>query len=96
MLVNAVTYTLPADHVDEAIALFEKLMVASRAEAGCLMYVVHQSISEPTTFFLYEQWRDRAALDAHYEMPHFKEFGLNGIRNLASDRVVVLCEPIGD
>ena len=38
----------------------------------------------------------RAALDNHYEQPHFKEFGVNGIRTLATDRVVVLCEPIGE
>lgn len=96
MLVNAVTYTIPEAHVDAAIALFRKLGAASRKEVGCLMYVVHQSTTDPTTFFLYEQWRDRAALDAHYEEPHFKEFGVNGIRTLATARVVVLCEPIGD
>lgn len=96
MLVNAVTYTFPEANVDQALMLFEKLTVGSRAEPGCLMYRVHQSISEPTTFFLYEQWHDRAALDHHYEQPHFKEFGVNGIRPLATDRVVVLCEPIGE
>jgi len=96
VLVNAVTYTIPRAHVDAAIGLFHKLTAASRGEPGCLMYVVHQSTTEPTTFFLYEQWRDRAALDAHYEEPHFKEFGVNGIRTLAANRVVVLCEPIGD
>ena len=96
MLVNAVTYTIPENKVEEALVLFEKLTTGSRAEPGCLMYVVHQSISEPTTFFLYEQWHDRAALDNHYEQPHFKEFGVNGIRTLATDRVVVLCEPIGE
>ena len=96
MLVNAVTYTIAEPKIDEALVLFDKLAIASRAEAGCLMFAVHQSISEAATFVLYEQWRDRAALDAHYETPHFKEYGVNGIRAMATDRVGILCEPIGD
>jgi quinol monooxygenase YgiN len=38
----------------------------TRAEdEGCLTYVFHQRQDNPKEYVLYEQWRDREALDAH-------------------------------
>jgi len=45
----------------------------TRAEPGCLMYVVHRSLDDPRTFFLYEQYDDEAAFQAHRETDHFKQ-----------------------
>jgi quinol monooxygenase YgiN len=54
----------------------------SRQEAGCLMYVGHQSTQEPRRFLIYEQYKDQAALDAHRNAHYFKQYvggGLDGI-----------------
>ena len=53
----------------------QKLRVVAehtRAEPGCLMYVAQRSVDDPRQFFLYEQYEDEAAFDAHRASEHFK------------------------
>lgn len=46
--------------------LILRLTKISREEDdGCLAYVFHQRRDNPKEYVLYEQWRDRKALDAH-------------------------------
>ena len=51
------------------------LVAPSRAEAGCLLYDLHESRSEPGVFLFYEIWKSIADLDAHFETPHVKAIG---------------------
>src|SRR5581483_6271790 len=44
----------------------------ARNEAGCLQYDVHRSLDDPNLFVLYETWRSREALNAHFELPYMK------------------------
>lgn len=44
-----------------------------REEDGNHAYEVHQGHDDPASFLVYEQYTDRAALDAHRE--HMKEIG---------------------
>jgi quinol monooxygenase YgiN len=37
----------------------------TRAEAGCLNYDLHQSVSDPTEFLFHENWASDDALKAH-------------------------------
>ena len=87
MLINAVFYTFPAEKADEAAALLHSLRNASLAEPGCAGYEVSRAIDDPNVFVLYEQWRDQAALNVHLDTPHFQQFGVNGIRPIATSRV---------
>jgi quinol monooxygenase YgiN len=43
----------------------------SRAEPGCLFYQAQRSEADPDLFFLYEQYSDEAAYEAHMDSPHF-------------------------
>ncbi len=95
MLVNAVIYTFAPENVAEAERTLIALRDASRAEAGCITFDVSRSIEDETAFVLYEEWNDQAALDVHYATDHFKNYGLNGIRKLASTRVGHRCRPLG-
>jgi quinol monooxygenase YgiN len=53
------------------------LASASRAEPGCLAFVLHPSAAQPGNFFLHEIWSGEAALAAHRQTPHFRRwFGL--------------------
>jgi quinol monooxygenase YgiN len=45
----------------------------SLAEPGCEEYRGHRSVDDPRLFFLYEVYRDAAAVDAHRASPHFQE-----------------------
>lgn len=40
-------------------------MVSTRAEAGCLEYVMSADPVDPTRVMLFERWEDQAAFDAH-------------------------------
>lgn len=62
------------DAVEEAKRLALGIVADSRTEEGCVNYDVHQAIDDPTVFVWHETWKDKAALDAHFELPYFKEF----------------------
>jgi len=80
MLVLAVTWVANPGHENEVAAIFEQLQTASRQEPGCLMYVVHRHVDDPRRFFIYEQYRDAAALSAHRNSPHFQEYAVKALR----------------
>jgi quinol monooxygenase YgiN len=94
MLVNAITYKFLADDADKAEQLLHNLRDASLAEAGCKRFDVARGNDDASVFVLYEEYTDRAALDAHLATDHFKQYGLNGVRLLAKERVAHLCHPI--
>jgi quinol monooxygenase YgiN len=66
--------------------LFEKLTAESRKEPGCAMYQVHRHRTEPRRFFIYEQYKDDAALEAHRTAPHFLQYAKKELPKIA-DRV---------
>ena len=44
----------------------------SRAEDGCLSYVLHRSLDEAGRFVFVERWADRDAIERHRRMPHYR------------------------
>ena len=59
-------------------ALREALMAMvepSRAEAGCLNYDLHVDKSDPSVYWVYENWQDEEALVAHTKEPHYLALG---------------------
>lgn len=94
MICVAVTYVIRAGHEDEALAHFRALTPLTRAEPGCRMYLVHRSLAEPRRFFLYEQYDDQAALDAHRAALHFAEHVVQGLFTILESRTPELYEPI--
>lgn len=51
-----------------------KMIRATEAEPGCLSYRFSVDILKSNRFRLYEEWRDEAALEAHFRSPHMAEF----------------------
>jgi (4S)-4-hydroxy-5-phosphonooxypentane-2,3-dione isomerase len=74
MVVLAVTWMAKVGHEAEVAAVFQKLTEESRKEAGCLMYQAHRHKTDPRRFFIYEQYKDDAALEAHRSAPHFLRY----------------------
>jgi quinol monooxygenase YgiN len=62
------------DAVDEAKRLALGLVADSRGEEGCINYDIHQAIDDQTVFVWHETWKNKAALDEHFEKPYFKDF----------------------
>lgn len=58
----------------------------SRKEPGCLMYVGHQSTENSRKFLFYEQYKDKAALDAHRNAPYFKQYVQGGLDAIMEER----------
>jgi len=83
MVVLAVTWVANPGHEEEVAETFRKLQAASRQEPGCLMYIVHRQVDNPARIFIYEQYRDSAALEAHRSSPHFQEYAVSALKDIA-------------
>jgi quinol monooxygenase YgiN len=94
MLVNSVHYTFAAEDAEKAAAIFLELRDASRKEEGVVSFDVGRGREQPNVFALWEEYRDKAALDAHFASDHFNRLVINGIRPLAQRRDFAAVVPL--
>jgi quinol monooxygenase YgiN len=73
------------DH-HEMTEVLEQLATASRREPGCVSYVPHWSDDDSNTVVIYEQYKDSAALEAHRQTPHFKQYAISGLYQKMKER----------
>ena len=66
-----VSFRARTGHAEEVAALLGELAVASRSEAGCLLYEVGRNEAEPDRFVLLERYADQAAFEAHQQTEHY-------------------------
>jgi quinol monooxygenase YgiN len=95
MIVLAVTWMAKQGHELDVAAIFAKLTEASRQEPGCAMYQVHRHKTEPRRFFIYEQYKDDASLEAHRASPHFLQFAKKELTKIADRVDGQLYDPLG-
>jgi quinol monooxygenase YgiN len=95
MVVLAVTWMAKVGHEAEVSNLFQKLTDESRKEPGCQMYQVHRHKTDPRRFFIYEQYKDDTALEAHRAAPHFLQFAKKELPKVADRVDGQLYEPLG-
>ncbi|WP_456269425.1 antibiotic biosynthesis monooxygenase [Kushneria sp. AK178] len=50
-----------------------RVVAPSREDDGCLLYTLTRDSQRSSRFIMVEQWRDRAALDAHIATGHYKQ-----------------------
>lgn len=62
------------EKVRQAKKILTGLVGPTRAEPGCINYVLHQSTDDVCSFAFLEKWADRAALDSHLQTPYLKAF----------------------
>jgi quinol monooxygenase YgiN len=67
---------------DELAATLRELADASRQEPGCELYIPTQDPESPRSFLLYEQYVDKAALDAHAASEHFQRLAVGAFPSL--------------
>jgi quinol monooxygenase YgiN len=94
MLVLVVNWIANPGRENEVAVIFEKLQAASRQEPGCLMYIVHRQTEDPRRFFIYEQYRDAAALEAHRNSPHFQQYAAKALREIGERQQGELYRPL--
>jgi quinol monooxygenase YgiN len=95
MVVLAVIWMAKAGHEAEVPAVLAKLTEESRKEAGCAMFQVHRHKTEPRRFFIYEQYKDDAALEAHRTTTHFLQYARKDLPKIADRVEGSLYEPLG-
>lgn len=57
---------------DELRTLARSLLAPTRAERGCLRYVLVEDPADPSLLTFVEEWEDEAALEAHLRTPHLE------------------------
>jgi quinol monooxygenase YgiN len=71
---------------DRAAEIIPRLLAASSAEPGNVHYIPHRDPEDPKVFVIYEQYRDKAAFEAHGETEHFKSIALGELFPLMESR----------
>ena len=91
-LLIAGTVRVPPENLEAFRPHMEAMLAASRAEDGCLEYSYAVDVADPGLIRVFEAWRDQAAIDAHFTMPHmaawraaWPEFGVSDRRLFAYD-----------
>ena len=86
-VVQTVQWRAQDGKADEVAGILQRLGALSRAEPGVAAFIIHRSPTEPNEFFLYEQYRDQAGLQAHLDSAHFKDLVLARALPLLAQRV---------
>jgi quinol monooxygenase YgiN len=74
MLLIVGTVRLPPENLAAARPAMRRMVEASRAEEGCLLYVYAEDLFDPGLIHVKEMWTDQAALYRHFEAPHLREW----------------------
>jgi (4S)-4-hydroxy-5-phosphonooxypentane-2,3-dione isomerase len=64
-------------------------------EAGCLQFDVVQDPKNPTRFVMLEVYKDDAAIQAHQDSQHFKDFR-PVVGDLIADRKIEILQMVSD
>ncbi|WP_226579880.1 putative quinol monooxygenase [Halobacillus litoralis] len=59
---------------EELFTELKKVIEPSRAEDGCVDYVLHRSIDDDSVFLFYETWQDQEAFQSHIDSPHYQAY----------------------
>ena len=72
MIALIVTIQIKPEHREAFMeSMFGDARGSNNDEPGCLRFDVLQDSEDPNRIFLYEIYKDEAALDAHRQAPHF-------------------------
>ena len=93
MLVVSGTVTGKPETFDQLLAAALDHVRRSRTEPGCLQHGVSIDAEDPLTLVFYEEWEDRAALDAHFQVPDSLAF-MKTMRSLAASQTKMKILPV--
>ena len=73
-MINARLF-IKTENIADFIDVAKTMIDSSNAEPGCISYMLYQNPYDQTQFVFVEEWKDQAAIDAHFGMSYFKAFG---------------------
>ena len=68
------TITIKQEYQDEVLKAVKTVVDATRKETGNIFYDVYEDVKNPLKLVFIELWKSQAAIDAHNNAPHFKDF----------------------
>ena len=74
MIVVAAKFTGKPEHKNEILRLATGMVAPSNGEKGCISYNFYKQEPGENEFLFFEEWENQAALDAHFQTPHFVDF----------------------
>jgi len=89
-LIVAGTVLVPPENLEALRPHMLKMLAASRAEDGCLVYSYGEDVGEPGLIRVFEVWRDQPALDAHARSAHVTAWRAAGAELGVADRRLTL------
>lgn len=96
MIVIEGTVRVAPERIEAARPVMEKMIRASRAEAGCLDYAYSLDLLEPGLVRVTERWESREALAAHFRTSHMAEWRAQFASLGITDRSLRLYEAIAE
>jgi quinol monooxygenase YgiN len=93
MLLIVGTVRFPPETLTDARPAMQRMILASRAEPGCIDYSYAEDILDPGLIHVNEAWRDEACFAAHAASDHLKSWRASCVELGAHDRNLSLYEP---
>jgi quinol monooxygenase YgiN len=91
-LVVAGTVRVPPEELGSLKPHMIKMLTASRLEDGCETYSYGEDVADAGLIRVFELWRDRAALEAHFAAAHMLEWRKACAEHRVSDRRIFAYE----
>ena len=84
--VVSITWIAKPGEEDAVADALRRLREPTRAEDGVIEWRPNRDPEDPRVFLIYEQYRDKAAFEAHGQTDHFKELAVGELFPLMVDR----------
>ncbi len=74
MIIVAGTIRIDPDKHEAFLPAAKNMLAATRKEAGCRIYSYAFDVEDAGLVRIYEEWEQRAHLDAHFKTPHMADW----------------------
>ena len=74
MIIVAGTIRIDPDKSETFLPHAQKMMAATRQEAGCRVYSYAFDVEDAGLVRIYEEWVSRGHLEAHFKVPHMADW----------------------
>lgn len=95
MIVVVGQFRIPAERMEEARPCMGKVMLATRAEPGCIEYNYAEDVLDPGLIRVSEVWESREQLAAHIKTDHMAVWGEERVGLGLSGRNITVFEADG-
>ncbi len=91
-IIIAGTVRVPPENIETLRPHMHVMLAASRAEDGCETYSYGFDAMDESLVRVFEVWRDRAAIEAHFQAPHMAPWRAAGTELGVFERKLSLYE----